>query len=130
MQGNAYAQSNLGVMYECGHGVTQDYAEAVKWYKLAAVQGNAIAQSNLGVMYERGQGVIQDYIAAHMWYNLAAAKQGHVAEDNRDAIAKKMSADQVLQAQNLAKQCLASNYKNCYTTSSKSPTKKAPRVNS
>ncbi|MDA0221360.1 MAG: tetratricopeptide repeat protein, partial [Proteobacteria bacterium] len=39
-QGNAYAQSILGVMYYEGTGVPQDYAEAVRWYRLAADQGN------------------------------------------------------------------------------------------
>ena len=29
------AQSNLGVMYEQGQGVLQDYAEAVRWYGLS-----------------------------------------------------------------------------------------------
>ena len=32
-QGNADAQYNLGVLYEKGQGVPQDYAEAVKWYR-------------------------------------------------------------------------------------------------
>ena len=38
-QGNASAQSNLGVMYERGQGVPQDDKTAVKWYRLAAKQG-------------------------------------------------------------------------------------------
>ena len=50
-QGDADAQYNLGVMYDNGEGVTQDDAEAVKWYRRAAEQGNAFAQHNLGVMY-------------------------------------------------------------------------------
>ena len=32
-QGDAKAQYNLGVMYDNGKGVTQDYKEAVKWYR-------------------------------------------------------------------------------------------------
>jgi TPR repeat protein len=40
-QGNALAQRNLGFMYANGQGVPQDYAEAVKWYRLAADQGDA-----------------------------------------------------------------------------------------
>ncbi len=63
-QGNATAQSNLGLMYDLGQGVPQDYAQAVKWYRLAAEQGNASAQSNLGFMYANGQGVPQDYAQA------------------------------------------------------------------
>ena len=35
-QGNATAQYRLGVMYDGGFGVAQDYAEAMKWYRLAA----------------------------------------------------------------------------------------------
>ena len=35
-QGNASAQSNLGVMYAEGRGVPQDDAEAVKWYRRGA----------------------------------------------------------------------------------------------
>ena len=43
-QGDTNAQFNLGVMYEDGRGVTQDYQEAVKWYRKAAEQGDAEAQ--------------------------------------------------------------------------------------
>ena len=49
-QGDAAAQYNLGLMYDNGQGVTQDYKEAVKWYSLSAEQGNAAAQHNLAVM--------------------------------------------------------------------------------
>ena len=60
-------------MYDRGWGVTQDYAEAVTWYRKAANQGHAAAQNNLGLLYEDGRGVPQDYVQAHMWFNLAAA---------------------------------------------------------
>jgi len=39
-QGDADAQFNLGVMYDSGDGIPQDYAEAAKWHRLAAEQGN------------------------------------------------------------------------------------------
>ena len=51
-------------MYFHGKGVPQDYAEAVKWFRLAADQGDAGAQSILGVMYDEGHGVPQDYAEA------------------------------------------------------------------
>ncbi len=35
-----------------GEGVPQDYAEAAKWYRLAAEQGYATAQTILGVCTE------------------------------------------------------------------------------
>ena len=53
-----------------------DYAEAVRWYRLAADQGNARAQGNLGTMYQDGRGVPQNYAEAVRWYRLAA-DQGH-----------------------------------------------------
>ena len=61
-------------MYYIGEGVPQDYAEAVKWYRLAADQGEASAQSDLGFMYAYGTGVPQDYAEAVKWYRLAAAQ--------------------------------------------------------
>lgn len=71
-QGNAEAQTGLGLGYYTGDGVPQDYAEAAKWYRLAAEQGNALAQWGLGNMYGNGQGVPQDYAEAVKWYRLAA----------------------------------------------------------
>ena len=59
-------------MYDNGQGVPQDYAEAVKWYRLAAEQGDVAAQYNLGIMYDNGDGVPQDYKEAVKWYRLAA----------------------------------------------------------
>jgi uncharacterized protein len=86
------AQFNLGLMYEKGQGVPQDYAEAlkwyckaaeqgnakaVKWYRKSAEQGNAEAQFNLGVMYDERLGVPQDYAEAVKWYR-KSAEQGFV----------------------------------------------------
>ena len=59
-QGDAQAQTNLGWMYERGHGVPQDEKTAVTWYRRAAEQGFARAQYNLGVMYDERRGVPQN----------------------------------------------------------------------
>ena len=74
-QGDAKAQYNLGVMYRKGHGVPQNDAEAVKWYRKSAEQGDAHAQFNLGFMYNNGKGVPQNDAEAAKWYR-KAAKQG------------------------------------------------------
>ena len=47
-QGDALAQGYIGLMYEPGSGVVQDYAEALKWYQLSAEQGIAQSQHNVG----------------------------------------------------------------------------------
>jgi hypothetical protein len=81
-QGNASAQSNLGVMYEQGRGVAQNYREAMRWFRLAAMQGDASAQSNLGVMYFKGQGIAQDFREAMKWYRLGAGQGNAEAQFN------------------------------------------------
>jgi uncharacterized protein len=81
-QGDASAQTNLGLMYDRGLGVPQDYAEAMKWYRLAAEQGEVSAQFNLGLMYDRGLGVPQDYAEAMKWYRLAAEQGDASAQTN------------------------------------------------
>ena len=71
--GDAELQLALGVMYEQGKGIRQDYTEAVRWYRKAAEeQGFAVAQYNLGRMYEQGKGVRQDYAEAAGWFRKAA----------------------------------------------------------
>ena len=69
-------------MYDNGQGVPQNYAEALKWYRLAADQGDASAQNNLGVMYAKGQGVPQNYAEALKWYRLAADQGNASAQSN------------------------------------------------
>jgi TPR repeat protein len=80
-QGSADAQFNLGVMYAKGFGVTQDYAEAMKWYKQAAEQGYVPAQYNLGMMYDKGLGIARNDAEAVKWYR-NAAEQGLVLAQN------------------------------------------------
>lgn len=63
-QGNSSAQFNLGVKYERGEGVRQDYQKTFEWYAKAANQGDVRAKYNLGVMYYNGQGVRQNYAKA------------------------------------------------------------------
>ena len=112
-QGSAYAQYSLGLMYYNGQGVPQDYKTALKWHTLAAEDGYAPAQNNLGNRYIYGQGVPQDYVRAHMWYNLSASAGVEVAIKSRDSVANLMSPQQIAEAQKLARECVAKNYKGC-----------------
>lgn len=81
-KGYAYAQNNLGIMYESGQGVSQSYAEAAMWYRKAANQGSSAAQSNLGSSYYSGQGVPQNYVEAAKWYR-KSADQGFPGAQSR-----------------------------------------------
>jgi hypothetical protein len=54
-------------MYDGGLDVKQDYAQAVAWYRKAAMQGDADGQANLSSMYSLGRGVSRDSLAAALW---------------------------------------------------------------
>ena len=70
--GNSFAQAQLGYMYSEGMGVTKNYSEALRLYRMAAAQGNTNAQANIGGAYAFGQGVTKDYAEAFKWYSMAA----------------------------------------------------------
>jgi TPR repeat protein len=78
----------LGLLYERGIGVSQNYTEALKRYRLAADQGDAAAQNNLGRLYERGKGVQQSYMEALKWYRLAAAQGDKDAQKKLQSLEK------------------------------------------
>ena len=103
----------LGLLYQQGQSVPQNYQTAVKWYKLAAEQGHAKAQFLLGVMYEQGQGISQNIIYAYMWFNIAASQGNKDAAKNRDFLAKTMPPAQVEEAQELSAECKKKRDKGC-----------------
>lgn len=111
--GNASAQSNLAIIYNNGEGVIQDYVESVRWHKLAAAQGDSNAQLNLGIKFMEGKGVSQDSIRSYMWLNLAAVSGDEMSIAFRKIIASKMTSQQIAEAQKLARECQARNFKNC-----------------
>ena len=73
---------HLGVLYNDGLGVAQDYRKARKWYQRAADAGDATAMNNLGVLCHEGQGVTQDYGKAREWYQKAADAGNAMAKQN------------------------------------------------
>jgi ATP-dependent protease ClpP protease subunit len=68
-QGLAAAQFNLGILYEKGQGVTQDFAESARWYLKAAERGDPDAQFKVAALYENGNGLPLDPEKARQWYD-------------------------------------------------------------
>jgi uncharacterized protein len=105
-QGNPRALGLLGFLYEHGYGVPQSYDAAADCYGRGAVQGNPFAQAMLGLMYDKGHGVPQDFILAYKWLDLAASRTRGRERDAfarfRDAVASKMSRDEIAVGQRLA----------------------------
>ena len=65
---------------------TEEYQEAIKWYKLAGQLGNVDAQFNLGLMHEKGLGVAQDHKEARKWYIRSAEHGNRVAQLNLELL--------------------------------------------
>ena len=86
-------------MYDEGRGVTEDDAEAVRWYGKAADQGYPNAQFNLGLMYAKGEGVAQNYVVAHMWWYLARAQGYYPAREGMKLLVEQMTREQIEVAQ-------------------------------
>ena len=75
----------MGNLYKNGQGVEKNYAEAVKWFTMAAEKGNAQAQYELGQWYEFGRNPVeQSYTEALKWYQKAAAQEHEDAEKKAD----------------------------------------------
>jgi TPR repeat protein len=112
---NSMAPYEMAQMYLDGtspESHVQDYRKAARWFRLAAQQGMPNAQIELGKLYQQGLGVTQDYVAAHMWFNVAASLLSNTyvegdrmdAVRRRDAVAARMTPDQVAEAQTLARE--------------------------
>jgi len=110
-QGDVMGQFTVGHMYANGLGVAQNDTEAARWWQLAARQGYAQAQRNLGIFYYYGKGVAQDYVLAHMWSNIAASSGEAGAAEIRDKAANQMTSQQIAEAQKMARNCQAQNFK-------------------
>jgi uncharacterized protein len=105
-RGNARALALLGFLYEHGFGEPQAYPAAADLYAAGAVRGDPFAQAMLGLMYDKGHGVPQDFVLAYKWLNLAAAhatgRPRDVYARLRDAVASKMSTNEIVEGQRLA----------------------------
>ena len=111
--GNASAAYMLASKYRYGDGVIQDYEQALKFYTIASSKKDVPSMDALASMYEFGLGVNQDPVKAHMWYNIAASKGSILGKEFRNIISKNMTKEQIDEAQKLARECVAKDYKGC-----------------
>lgn len=103
-QGKADAQYVVGAMYYTGNAVPLDHKAAIGWFRKAAEQGHAEAQHALGLMYRyHAAGMPQDKVLAYMLWNLAAASGNANATEQRAAIARRMTQEQIDEAQALSR---------------------------
>ena len=87
------AQYVLAEMYLNGHGITQ------KLNRIAVVLRNVNAMTELGDILALGTAYPKDIYRAHVLFNIAAVRGAPKAAEKRDALAKVMKIEELLQAQ-------------------------------
>jgi hypothetical protein len=80
----------------------QNYSEAYRHWRVAADNDDHKSQFRLGQLFEQGLGTPQNFIEAHKFYNLAAATGDPEARGARDAVAERMTGEQIARAQDEA----------------------------
>lgn len=107
-KGDKVAQLEVGYFYFKGSKeVQRNYAQALKWFKMAADQGYDQGQYYLGVLYEGGYGVEKDPIEAFKWYHLSNAQLNERAKDGLDRLKETLTAEQILQGKERASKFVA-----------------------
>ncbi|MDZ7854070.1 MAG: peptidoglycan-binding protein [Halomonas sp.] len=81
----------------------QQYREAIQEFRELARGEDADAQYMLGRMHEAGNGTPQNFVEAHKWYNLAASRGHRHAAEARNAVAERMTTQQIAEAQRAAR---------------------------
>ena len=109
-QGHVQAQYLLGVAYADGNGVPENAAWAARWYGRAARGGHVGAQYAYGVMYGSGLGLPRDDLKSYYWMTLAASGGHEKASGMAMKIAKRLSNEQISQAEADAKKFVPKSY--------------------
>ena len=92
-------------MYYRGEGISEDDAEALKWYRKSANQGFAKAQVNLGMTYDNGEGIPENDVKAYSWWSVAKAQGHKKARSIRCIPENRMTKEQIAGGQALAAKC-------------------------
>ena len=74
--------------------------------ELGAQTGAPDPLFELGMLYATGRDVAADLVMAHKWFNLAAVRGNPSALAHRVELAREMSAEEVAEAQKLAREWL------------------------
>jgi TPR repeat protein len=90
-----------------------DYVPAIQVFRKLAEQGNAKAQNVLGVMSRKGEGVPKNPVRAHMWFSFAAKRGEASARAELREVSRTMTAQEISEAEAMARACEALNYRQC-----------------
>ncbi len=81
-QGHSTGFFYSGLCYTYGYGTTQNFTEALYWYKKGAENGDVDCMNNLANIFRYGQGTDIDFSQAIYWYKKAANTGSPKAQEN------------------------------------------------
>lgn len=100
--GDPNAEYQIGMLYtqdRTGPNSSAAAEQTYYWFTQAASKGHPRAQYNLGVMHAQGDGIVQNLVEAYIWFNLAAAQHMDGAPEARDMVARSLTPDALMKAQ-------------------------------
>ena len=100
-------EDHLGAipLYAKGQGVKQDWETAHALFIEASRLNHNLATFSLAIMYLKGQGVQPNLTTAYLWANLAANRNHETSRKLRDDIAKRLTPDQLIDANKIVHNC-------------------------
>jgi TPR repeat protein len=98
-------------MYQNEMGLEKDLAKAVELYTKSAEQGFAQAQYILGALFHNGEGVPRDPVTSYAWTIISADNGDEQAKRFKPNNAKRMTTEQIAEAEALAKEMIKKNPK-------------------
>ncbi|MEM8623612.1 MAG: tetratricopeptide repeat protein [Pseudomonadota bacterium] len=102
-RGSLPAMTNLGLCYANGFGVPQNFDRAGSWYSKASKQNYAPAQYLIAQLFENGRGTEKNPVFAYVNYHRAAANGFAAANAPRDALAGKLTPEQLAEGEKILK---------------------------
>ena len=109
-QGHVPAMHALG---EIRYYAEKDFIAASTLFLQAAQNGHADSMFFLANMHMNGEWVAQDAIKAYMWAELSVMLGNNNGDLLRTQIAEELSANDIFQAEGMARQCQARQFKDC-----------------
>lgn len=100
--GNIRAMHNYAVLLADGAGKKPNYPLAANWFRKAAEHGIRDSQYNLAILYARGLGISRSMSQSYKWFAVAAAQGDKDAASKRDQVARRLSANELARAKQLA----------------------------
>ena len=111
--GDAESQIELGDLYRDGLGGAETLSLLPTYYLMAAAQGNMEGYARMARLYADGGPSPVDLSKAYIAQSLAAALSFPMAKEKAAEAAKKLTAEQLLHADELVAHCVEAQYLNC-----------------